>query len=619
MAVNQFDIWKHNRTQTLTRPVDGTTVTVTNQPQSSVRDYIPLFMANREKKGPASITGNKNAWSAALLSMNDVYTPTPLTAAAKVAGMGLAGYGIGKANREYDAGQKEYRDKLVKGLSGGPMDNATIADLRSNPYANDGDQSLLMEMWKRANPTQDEILQRRTLQLQQRKAENDLNPTVEYDTKQDVDGRWWYVPKDPTKGKPIPVEGFDGAPPKVDHQMVTIKGPNGQELPIDLSTDTGKAIYDNYLKTIPGAAQGGSSVDGAIPPPAAPGAAQPQNGSFWGEGGTEKLIKNPFEITKEFNSDKQYQSAQVATATLNSMSKSFRDRSAISDLDFIIGVAKILDPTSVVRTQEGEQVKATQAVPDYLAGRLNQILRGQAELDDKTRTDLYRLAERRTAELQAQGEQQRAFYGNIATKNGYDPETYIPEMPVMPNISVRDAPQNYPQLPYPTATAPQASQQAAPQALPGPFPPRPGTVPGSPMFPMAPPARAVAPPAPVPQAPATTLPAPVAQPPAAPAAPPQAAPQPMAPVAPPPAQMAPGIPKQGYINPNNPLDFGIEQTPPTRNDIPPMPDDMMKAIPTPLWETIVQAADGPEDLMTFMDEIRRNPKMLKDLFPEYYR
>jgi hypothetical protein len=153
-------------------------------------------------------------------------------------------------------------------------------------------------------------------------------------------------------------------------------------------------------------------------------------------GGGEALIKDPFTITKEMNNDKQYQAAQVGIATLNSMYDSFTDPSAISDYDFINGVAKILDPTSVVRTQEGDQVVATQAMPSMVAGRLNQLLQGEAVLDMKTRADLYRLAERRVRELQTQGEDKRAFYGNIATQNGYDPADYVPELPAGPEGSI---------------------------------------------------------------------------------------------------------------------------------------------------------------------------------------
>jgi len=184
--------------------------------------------------------------------------------------------------------------------------------------------------------------------------------------------------------------------------------------------------------------------------------------------GGDGTIKDPFQITKEFNSDKQVQANQVATATLNSMWNSFSDRSAISDYDFIIGAAKIMDPTSVVRTQEGEQVQATQAMPAQYAGLFNRIINGNAVLDDKTRADIYRLAERRTVELQKQVGQQRDFYSNTARANGYDPATYLPPTPAMPNGTVGDM-QDYPRQPAvlqrvgvrpPAAPAQPAAQQA---------------------------------------------------------------------------------------------------------------------------------------------------------------
>lgn len=340
--------------------------------------------------GPASLGNKRDAWANALENMSGVYTGSPITAAAKVAGMGLAGWQQGKAAQEMEQGQQAFREKWAKALAGGVPDNETISGLMADPYAGDAGNAI-MQLWARANPEPGEV-------------------------------------------KP---------------NMVPLEYPNGTKFQVDLNTPEGAQMYNEFVQ-------------------------KAQNGGMAGGGGG--TVKNPLDITKEVTGDKQYQANQVATSTLNSMYKSFSDRSAISDLDYIIGVAKILDPTSVVRTQEGEQVQATQALPAQLAGRMNQLMNGQATLDDKTRADLYRLAHRRVSELQAQVGQQNDFYSNMATENGYDPNTYVPAMPEMPQGSIGyDANMKPPpdwQPPAPGAPAPQpGSPPASAAPAPAPAPP----------------------------------------------------------------------------------------------------------------------------------------------------
>lgn len=118
--------------------------------------------------GPASLDANRDAWANALSTMSGVNTPDPITAIAKVAGMGLAGYGQGKATKAKEAGSSAYRAKLAEALSGQPG-NADLMGLMADPYADDASQRMLWNLYERNNPTQDELQQRqlRDLQMQQ--------------------------------------------------------------------------------------------------------------------------------------------------------------------------------------------------------------------------------------------------------------------------------------------------------------------------------------------------------------------------------------------------------------------------------------------------------------------
>lgn len=118
--------------------------------------------------GPAGFDASRDAWANALSTMSGVNTPTPLTALAKVAGMGLAGYGQGKAVKAKEEGTSAYRARLAEALSGQPG-NADLVGLMNDPYADEKSQSMLWNLYERNNPTPDEMQQRqlRDLQMQQ--------------------------------------------------------------------------------------------------------------------------------------------------------------------------------------------------------------------------------------------------------------------------------------------------------------------------------------------------------------------------------------------------------------------------------------------------------------------
>ena len=394
-------------TVSVVRPRDSKATKVAAATPSMLQKYIPALAGETRPAGPNTLAANRDAWANAMETMGGVYTPSPLTAIAKVAGMGLAGYNAGKSERALEEGSQAFRTKMAQALTGGVPSNETLAGLMADPYS-DGASEAIMKLWDRANPD----------------------------------------------------------PNNVKHNMVALEYPNGTKFSVDLNDPKGQQIYNDYIEKMQTGGAGGSAAGG---------------------------IKNPFDITKEVTGSKQFQSAEVATSTLNSMFNSLADPSAISDMDFIVGVAKILDPTSVVRTQEGDQVKATQALTSATQGRINQLLNGEAELDAKTRLDLYRLAERRTQELQVQGQQQQDFYGNVATQNGYDPETYVPDLPAMPRQDWNanpDAPQNMPQradfVPSSAASAAPPPAAPQPQATTPPPMPQPGPEPSESVEPVTP-------------------------------------------------------------------------------------------------------------------------------------
>ena len=120
--------------------------------------------------------------------------------------------------------------------------------------------------------------------------------------------------------------------------------------------------------------------------------------------------------------------------TLASMRKSLSDKSSISDLDFINGVAKILDPTSVVRESEGKMVIESQSITSQTLGTLNKILNGEQALDDKTRRQMYQLARRRGAEHYEQAKRDYDYYTQLGRPYGLNPNQFQPLDPLSEDV-----------------------------------------------------------------------------------------------------------------------------------------------------------------------------------------
>ena len=397
-------------TVSVVRPRDSKATKVAAATPSMLQKYIPALAGETRPAGPNTLAANRDAWANAMETMGGVYTPSPLTAIAKVAGMGLAGYNAGKSERALEEGSQAFRTKMAQALTGGVPSNETLAGLMADPYS-DGASEAIMKLWDRANPD----------------------------------------------------------PNNVKHNMVTIKSPNGAEMPLDLNDPASKAYYDKYLRDMQSGQQGGAIQQGAAG------------------------VKDPFKLTDNLQQSKVQQGAATVAGTLNSMFKSLSDSSAISDLDFVNGVAKILDPNSVVRTEEGRQVIESQSISSQTLGLLNKLANGETALDPKTRADMYELASRRGGEMLQQAQAETDFYRNMAEKNGYDPDTYVPKAPQGPRSDFTMDPQNpanMPQrsdfVPSPAASAAPPPAAPQPQATTPPPMPQPGPEPSESVEPVTP-------------------------------------------------------------------------------------------------------------------------------------
>jgi hypothetical protein len=163
----------------------------------------------------------------------------------------------------------------------------------------------------------------------------------------------------------------------------------------------------------------------------------------YADGGPSKPnIDDELKLSKDFDSQAGVKRYREIAPSLASMNASLKDPSAISDLDFVYGVAKILDPNSVVRESEVGLVVDTNSLPEQLVGTLNKVLQGQTKLGPELRMNMYKLARRRATELEKQASSEREFYASRAQDYGFDPEKiFRPLDPLAPDFQGPERPQ----------------------------------------------------------------------------------------------------------------------------------------------------------------------------------
>lgn len=236
---NQFQIWKKNR--------------AAKGPARSPGLAAAAAMT-APRLGPEILDSRRDAWANAMSTMGGVNTPDPITAAAKVAGMGFAGWQQGKAEKERDAGSRDYQMRLADALSG-KQGTPDLMSLYADPYASAGDKAAVWRLYERNNPTQDELLQRQQQQqqLELGKLELDKARRPQYKMSTGPDGKTYWVPDQPGEGDVLPVEGMGVKPPEPN--IVTLKF-GDRQIPVDLNDPKGKELYDNYVAQFgqPGAA-----------------------------------------------------------------------------------------------------------------------------------------------------------------------------------------------------------------------------------------------------------------------------------------------------------------------------------------------------------------------------
>jgi hypothetical protein len=98
-----------------------------------------------------------------------------------------------------------------------------------------------------------------------------------------------------------------------------------------------------------------------------------------------------------------------------------------ADYNLVVGLAKILDPNSVVRQGETESVVATGGAADYLVSYFNKLT-GGGTLSDDIRRGIMTTGQSRMKAYYDQARGKRDWISGIATRNKVNPDDVVPPL-----------------------------------------------------------------------------------------------------------------------------------------------------------------------------------------------
>lgn len=137
-------------------------------------------------------------------------------------------------------------------------------------------------------------------------------------------------------------------------------------------------------------------------------------------------------VRKDFESQPGVSRYRTAAPILSSMASAVTDPGAMSDLEFVYGMAKIFDPDSVVRESEMGLVIQGQSVPEGLIGAVQKMTAGGASLGQEARAQLVEASQRRVGEYRNQAEMEATSFSDLAERYGIDPRDIVRPLEPMP-------------------------------------------------------------------------------------------------------------------------------------------------------------------------------------------
>ena len=150
------------------------------------------------------------------------------------------------------------------------------------------------------------------------------------------------------------------------------------------------------------------------------------------------LASDETNLRKEFADLPQVKSYTMATPAYKAIVDAASRNTRQADINLVYGLAKLYDPTSVVREGEYATIANSQAVPDWLKG-LAQGLAGGSRLSPNTKSQVLVEARGRIGAFQQEYDAARTRYVGIAQQRGMNPDNVIVPINVAPTPAAEPA------------------------------------------------------------------------------------------------------------------------------------------------------------------------------------
>lgn len=155
-----------------------------------------------------------------------------------------------------------------------------------------------------------------------------------------------------------------------------------------------------------------------------------------------KMITASTALRKEFDDLPEVKNYKQALPAYTSIVDAAKRNSPQSDINLVYGIAKLYDPTSVVREGEYATVANSPNIPDRIKG-LAQYLTGGGKLTQNVKNQIVQEAASRIGSYEKEFQSARNNYSTIASRSGADPSLLFPSefKSAVQKTDVRNIPQ----------------------------------------------------------------------------------------------------------------------------------------------------------------------------------
>lgn len=142
--------------------------------------------------------------------------------------------------------------------------------------------------------------------------------------------------------------------------------------------------------------------------------------------------KGETDLRKEFEGLPEVKNYKMAYPAFASVKDAATRNTPQADINLVYGIAKIFDPTSVVREGEYATVANSPNIPDRIKGMV-QYVQGGGKLAPEVKAKFVKEAESRVKSYEAEVNKAKSSYGGMVKQYGYNPDNVFQGMGNMAN------------------------------------------------------------------------------------------------------------------------------------------------------------------------------------------